>query len=81
MGSERIVLTSGEIMLKSERTDKIHAEGVALLLGRIVQKSLIYRKPYSPRILQASLQTCSKKIKRNIVVIYVPTNDAEEKIE
>ena len=65
-------------MLKSGRNNGMHMEGVTLLLGRRVQKSLTGWEPHSSRILRASFLTNNKRIKMNIVVIYAPTNDAED---
>ena len=49
--SEKTLLGTGEIMLRSGRKDNFHAEGVALLLGKRVQKSLIGWDPIIPMIL------------------------------
>ena len=65
-------------MLRSGRKDNFHAEGVAILLGKRVQKLLIGWEPISHRILRVSFSISNKRVEMNIVVIYVPTNRAEE---
>ena len=75
--SEKTTLRAGQIMLKSGRNKGMHMEGVALLLGRRVHKSLTGWEPHSSRILRASFLT-NKRIKMNNVVIYARTNEAED---
>ena len=41
MDSDKTLLKTGEILLRCGRKDNFHAEGVALLLDKRVQKSLI----------------------------------------
>ena len=76
--SEKTTLRAGQIMFKSGRKKVMHMEGVALLLGRRVHKSLTGWEPHSSRIPSASFLTNKKRIKMNIVVIYAPTNEAED---
>lgn len=76
--SEQKNLPSGELMLTSGRKDNTHAEGVALLLNKRTQKSLRGWEQHGSRIMKASFSTRSKKINMNIILIYAPTNEAEE---
>lgn len=69
-------LASGERILWSGREDKIHAEGVALILSKPAQRALRGWEPHGERIITASFTTRNKNINLNIVQIYAPTNTA-----
>ncbi|GFR61508.1 endonuclease-reverse transcriptase [Elysia marginata] len=72
-------LGSGELILFSGREHNRHSEGVASVLGKYAQKSLRGWEPHGERIIMASFQTRSKNINMNIVQIYAPTNEAQDK--
>ena len=61
-------INCSDIMLRYGRMDNVHAEGMALLLRKRVQKSLFGWDPLSPRELRASLNTNNKGLKMNIAV-------------
>ena len=58
---------------------KDHREGVALILRKTAKKTLRGWEAQGSRIIMASLSTTNKRINMNIVQIYAPTNDEEEK--
>ncbi len=74
---------SGELILYSGHThdQAHHTEGVALMLTRDAQKSLIGWEPVSSRIITAKFNTKHKRIALNIIQCYAPTNDAEESVK
>ena len=71
-------LGTGELVLPAGREDGIHAEGVALVLGKRAQKTLRGWEPHGPRIVMASFTTKTKRVNMNVVQIYAPTEDTEE---
>ena len=70
-----------ELVLPAGREDGIHAEGVALVLGKLAQKSLIGWEPHGPRIVRASFTTRTKRVNMNVVQIYAPTEVSTEDIK
>jgi len=58
--------------------DDSHIQGVALMLSKTAQKSLISWSPKGPRLLEAKFKTSNKNINLRIIVAYAPTNEAEE---
>ena len=79
----QIRLTSGEKILYSGHMEDqvIHSEGVAIMLSKEAQKTLIGWEPVSPRIIASKFRTSNKKIALNIIQCYAPTNDAEEEVK
>ena len=74
--SGSIKTNTGETVLYSGRDDDRHHEGVAIILQKGIEKSLIEWKPISNRIITARF----KGQHNNLTVIqsYSPTNDAKE---
>ena len=71
-------LSTGELLIYSgHEENKVHSEGVGILLGKTAQKTLRGWEPHGPRIILASFTT-RKKFNLNIVQIYAPTNEAED---
>ena len=64
-GSGQRALASGHTILYSGRLDGHHTEGVALIMSRKMERTLIEWKPSGLRLLKASFN-------------YAPTEDAEE---
>ena len=71
-------LGTGELVLPAGRDDGIHAEGVALVLGKLAQKTLRGWEPHGPRIVMASFTTRTRNVNMNVVQIYAPTEVATE---
>ena len=71
-------LGTGELVLPAGRDDGMHAEGVALVLGKLAQKTLRGWEPHGPRIVMASFTTRTRNVNMNVVQIYAPTEVATE---
>lgn len=72
-GSQRT--QGGETILFSGRNDNLHRQGVALILKRGVEKSLLEWKPINERLIRARF--FGKQVKMTIIQCYAPTNDAD----
>ena len=72
-GSGQRALASGHTIPYSGRLDGHHTEGVALIMSREKEKTLIEWKPSGPRLLNARFNS-----KFTVIVCYAPTEDAEE---
>ena len=75
-GRGQRTLISGHTILYSGRSDDQHTEGVALIMSRKMEKTLIEWKPAGSRLLKASFN--SKYTNLTVIVCYAPTEDAEE---
>ena len=75
-GSGQRALASGHTILYSGRLDGHHTEGVALIMSREKERTLIEWKPSGPRLLKARFN--SKYTKLTVIVCYAPTEDANE---
>ncbi|CAM5146020.1 unnamed protein product, partial [Natator depressus] len=77
-GSGRLTTALGETLLYSGWDDGQHNEGVAILLKKGVEHSLLEWKSISSRLVRARL-----KGKHNITLIqcYAPTNDSDEEVK
>ena len=71
----RHVAPTGEIILYSGRDDNRFIAGVALILKKGMERTLIEWKPVSARLLRAIY--FGKYSKLTIIQCYSPTNDAE----
>ena len=71
---------TGELILYSghEEEGAPHTEGVALMLQKQAQKSLIGWEAKGPRMMTASFTTKKRNIKLNIILCYAPTNDKSD---
>ncbi|XP_071145287.1 craniofacial development protein 2-like [Mytilus edulis] len=76
-------LTSGEMIIYSGHMEENaqHSEGVAIMLSKEAQKTLIGWEPISARIIIAKFKTTNKRISLNIIQCYAPTNGAEDNIK
>lgn len=81
--SGQLRLASGETVLYSGHEDEnaSHTEGVALMLTKEAQRSLISWEAAGPRIIVALFKTTQKKIKLHIVQCYAPTNEADDDLK
>jgi hypothetical protein len=66
----------GETILYSGRDDNIHRAGVALVLRRGVEKTMVEWKPLNERLMRARFKGQHGKL--TVLQCYAPTNDAEE---
>ena len=71
---------TGELILYSghEEEGAPHTEGVALMLQKQAQKSLIGWEAKGPRLMTASFTTKKRNIKLNIILCYAPTNEKSD---
>lgn len=76
IGSGHRTLSSGHTILYSGRLDGHHTAGVALIMSRKMERTLIEWKPSGSRLLKASFN--SKYTKLTVIVCYAPIEDAEE---
>ena len=76
-GSGQRALASGHTILHSGRLDGHHTgKGVALIMSREKERTLIKWKPSGRKLLKARFN--SKYTKLTVIVCYAPTEDAEE---
>lgn len=75
-GSGRLTTSTGETVLYSGRDDHQHREGVAIILKKGVEKSLIEWKPVNSRLMKIRLR--GKQINTTIIQCYAPTNDSDD---
>ena len=61
-GSEQRALASGHTILYSGRLDGHHTEGVALIMSREKERTLIEWKPSVPRLLKARFNSKYTKL-------------------
>ena len=72
--SGKRILSTGHSILYSGQTDHQHRGGVAIIMNRKVEKSLLDWKPISDRLIKAKFAT-----KLTVITCYAPTEDAEIK--
>ena len=77
--SRKRILSSGHTILYSGRSDNQHRGGVAIIVTRNVEKTLLEWKPINDRLLKARFN--SKFAKLTVIACYAPTEDAEEEIK
>jgi exonuclease III len=76
-------LASGETIIYSGHMEEnaAHSEGVAIMISKEAQRTVIGWEPVSARIITAKFKTSHKRITLNITQWYVPTNDADEELK
>ncbi len=76
-------LTTGEMILHSGHPEEgaHHTEGVALMLSKEAQKSLLGWEPVNSRIMTAKFSTSNRRIALSIIQCYAPTNDSDDTIK
>lgn len=79
-GSGQKRLASGELILFSghEEDNAPHSQGVALMLSKRAQRSLIGWQALGPRMLISKFRTKKRRININIIQCYAPTNDSDK---
>ena len=75
-GSGKLRTTTGETVLYSGRNDDLHHEGVAIILKKGVERSLMEWRPVNNRLMSVRLK--GKHINISIIQCYAPTNDSSE---
>lgn len=75
-GFGKTKLNTGESIIFSGRDDTQHREGVAIMMTREVEKTLMEWKPVNERIIMARF--FSKFVKMTIIQVYAPTNEATD---
>ena len=78
-GSGKITTNTGETVLYSGRDDNQHYEGVAIILRKGVEKSLLDWKPINSRLIKVRMK--GKQINTSILQCYAPTNNSDEFIK
>ena len=74
--SERRILVSGHTIFYSGPTDNLHRGGIAVIVTRKEEKTLLEWKPVNDRLMK--LRFNSKFAKLTIIACYAPTEEAEE---
>ena len=74
--SGRRTLASGHTIFYSSRTDNLHRGGVAVIVTRKVENTLLEWKPVNDRLMKVRFN--SKFAKLTIIACYAPTEEAEE---
>ena len=72
----RRILASGHTIFYSGHTDNLHRGGVAVIVTRKVEKTLLEWKPVNDRLMKVRFN--SKFAKLIIIACYAPTEEAEE---
>ena len=75
-GFGKTKLSTGESIIFSGRDDTQHREGLAIMMAREVEKTLLDWKPVNERIITARL--FSKFVKMSVIQVYAPTNEATD---
>ena len=75
-GSGKIRSETGETVLYSGREDNNHFEGVAIILRKGMEKTLIEWKPINSRMIKARFK--GRHANMSIIQCYAPTNDSDE---
>ena len=76
IGTGRLKTVSGETVLYSGRDDELHREGVAVILKKGADRSLLEWKPINSRLIKARLK--GKQNNLTLIQCYAPTNDSED---
>lgn len=77
--SGRMRTTTGETLFYSGREDGQRHEGVAVILKKGIEKSLMEWKPICNRLLTVRLR--GKQVNMTIFQCYAPVNDADEEVK
>ena len=78
-GTGRMKAVSGETVLYSGRDDRQHREGVAIILKKGAERSLMEWKPIDSRIIKARLKGRHNNI--TLIQCYAPTNDSADDLK
>ena len=60
----------------SAREDNVHHHGAAIMMSKTTEQSRLEWKPIYERIIHARF--FSKYVKRSVIQVYAPTNEASE---
>ena len=78
-GAGRTTLATGDTILWSGRKDNQHWDGMALVIGKEQNKTLLEWKPISERLLYSRFNSTFAKL--SIITTYAPIEDAEEEVK
>ena len=76
METGRSKTVSGETVLYSGQDDELHRDGVAIILKKGADRSLLEWKPINSRLMKARLK--GRQSNLTLIQCYSPTNDSEE---
>ena len=79
IGTGRLKTVSGETVLYSGRDDELHREGVAIILKKGADRSLLEWKPINSRLIKARLKGRQNNL--TLFQCYAPTNDSEDHLK
>ena len=79
INSGRRRLSSGYTILFSGRTDNHHSNGVAIIVKRMVEKTILGWKRISDRLLKVRFN--SRFVKMTVIVCYASTEEAEDEMK
>ena len=76
-------LAYGETIIYSGHKEEnaAYSEGVAIMISKEGQRTLIGWEPVSAGIITAKFKTSQKRIALNIIQCYAPTNDADDEVK
>ena len=75
-GQGKVKLSTGENVIFSGREDNLHRHGVAIMMSKKAEQTLLEWKPINERIICARFY--SKFLKISIIQVYAPTNEAND---
>lgn len=78
-GSGRNTTSTGETVLYSGRDDQHHREGVAIIMKKGVENTMMEWEPVNSRLMKIRLR--GKQINTTIIQCYAPTNDSDENLK
>ena len=79
IGTGRLKTVSGETVLYSGWDDELHREGVAIILKKGADRSLLEWKPINSRLIKARLKGRQNNL--TLIQCYAPTNDSEDHLK
>ena len=78
-GSGSLRTQTGETVLFSGRDDNLHQQGVAIVLKKSFEKTLLEWKPINERLIRARFN--GKQVKMTLIHCYYPTDDADPELK
>ena len=79
IGTGRLKTVSGETVLYSGWDDELHHEGVAIILKKGADRSLLEWKPINSRLIKAGLKGRQNNL--TLIQCYAPINDSEDHLK
>ena len=75
-GSGKLTTATGETVIYSGREDDLHYEGVAIILKKGVERSMLEWKPVNNRLMTVRLK--GKHVNITVIQCYAPTNESDD---